>query len=467
MDPANPTSPAEPVTDAEFARLMAACPQASAARELCVGVSGGADSMALCLLADAWARARGVRLAALTVDHGLRPEAAGEARRVAAWLAARRVRHEILRAGGPRPSAGLQRAARERRLALLDGSRRDRGAARVLLAHAAEDQAETCLMRAMADSGPDGLAAMAAEARVGGVPLSRPLLPVPRSRLAATCRTRGQDWIEDPSNFDPAFARARLRALAPALEEAGIGTARALRLAAAMGVARRAIDRECARFLDAHGAVSPLGWVRLDGAAFDALPDAFAGPLLSRVLRAVGGAARPARRARVARLRAALREARGPLVRTLGGCVVRRRADGRIDIAREPAAVAGPLDLAPGRATRWDNRFEATWCGPGPARIEAAGAAGLRPFARAGAAAGAPPGLSDAPREALLSLPVPRELDGAVSIPHFVSGGGARRAGSGRRLDIAWCPDQDWIGELAARAGGYGRPAAAASGDFQ
>ena len=68
---------------------------------LAVAVSGGADSMALALLAHAWVRHGGGTMTALTVDHGLRPEAAGEARQVGVWLTDRGIAHETLVWRGP------------------------------------------------------------------------------------------------------------------------------------------------------------------------------------------------------------------------------------------------------------------------------------------------------------------------------------------------------------------------------
>src|SRR5579884_2847111 len=80
---------------------------------LAVATSGGPDSLALALFAEGWARRRGGRVVALIVDHGLRPESAAEARQVGAWLAARGIRHEVLRWEGVKPASGVQEAARE------------------------------------------------------------------------------------------------------------------------------------------------------------------------------------------------------------------------------------------------------------------------------------------------------------------------------------------------------------------
>src|SRR5258708_33572684 len=110
-----------PLQAADFAALIGAFAPFEPASRLAIGVSGGADSLALTLLAQGWAQAQGGAVAALTVDHGLRPEAAAEAAQVGAWLAARGIEHTILAWRGPLPVRGIQAAAREARYHLLEG----------------------------------------------------------------------------------------------------------------------------------------------------------------------------------------------------------------------------------------------------------------------------------------------------------------------------------------------------------
>jgi tRNA(Ile)-lysidine synthase len=444
--------------DDDFNGLMNACPAARAARRVAVGVSGGADSMALCLLVDAWARRRGVAVTALTVDHGLRPEAAAEARQVGRWLAARGIDHAILSITAPRPSAGLQRVARGWRFSALDTWCRDHAATSVLLAHNAEDQAETLWMRVLADSGPDGLRAMTAETRVAGMAIARPLLPIAKSRLIATCHARGQSWIEDPSNRRSDFTRVRLRDLAPALRDTGLDPGTASRFSTSMGAARRVIDRHCADFIKRHGGVSVVGVIWFDGVAFAALPPPFADLLLSRVLQAVGGGALPPRRKRVARLREGLCSGPEASAKTLAGCIIARRKAGRgvapdagrFMVFREPTACADPVLLTAGRRTRWDNRFEVISKTDTPVRIGALGEAGWRWLSRHGPDTNPRTGLARLPHAARLSHPAIHELDGSVSVPHFEDCTGSRRMKPTGSLDIRFCPDSDWIRMLAA-----------------
>src|SRR5882724_6251609 len=128
---------------------------------LVLAVSGGPDSIALMWLMARWRRAlaRGPRLIAVTVDHGLRPEAAREARDVKRLAGALDLPHRTLRWIGPKPERGLPAAARDARYRLLARAAREFGATHVLTAHTRDDQAETLLMRMLRGSGITGLAA--------------------------------------------------------------------------------------------------------------------------------------------------------------------------------------------------------------------------------------------------------------------------------------------------------------------
>src|SRR5207248_7708151 len=104
---------------------------------IAVAVSGGPDSLALAILGQRWAKARGGSVVALSVDHRLRPESRAETRQVARWLRARAILHHILvwKRVGPRPEAGLQAAARTARYGLLADWCRKRGVLHLALAH--------------------------------------------------------------------------------------------------------------------------------------------------------------------------------------------------------------------------------------------------------------------------------------------------------------------------------------------
>lgn len=169
-----------------------------------IAVSGGPDSLALLLLAEA---ACPGKVRAATVDHGLRTEAAAEAEMVAKICAARGIPHSILRPSAP-ITGSMQSAARTARYALLERWREDAGIDWLLTAHHADDQAETLLMRLNRGSGVAGLSAI--RARRGRI--IRPLLGWRRGELADIVAAAGLAPVDDPANRDFRFDRARVRA---------------------------------------------------------------------------------------------------------------------------------------------------------------------------------------------------------------------------------------------------------------
>ncbi len=383
---------AAPLTPTEFAAAMAPFAPFEPAPALAVGVSGGADSMALCLLAAAWAHEHGGRVQAFTVDHRLRADSAAEAAAVAGWLAARGIAHATLvwrepaAAGAVQARAGaVQARARAARHALLDGACAARGLLHLLLAHTLEDQAETVLMRLAKGSGVDGLAGMPAERPSGAGRILRPLLGVPKARLVATCRAAGQPWIEDPSNTGQRFARGRLRAVAPALAAEGLAPARLADTARRLGRARAALEAATAELLAGAAAVYPEGYILLDPAPLTAAPAELRLRAMARCLAVVGGGGHPPRRERLERLCAELAGGGPAAGRTLAGCCILPRGDsvGRLLLCREPAA-AERRPVPPGSAGRtlwWDRRFRVTLPPAAPATalmLAPLGSAGAR-----------------------------------------------------------------------------------------
>lgn len=391
---------------------------------LAVAVSGGADSMALALLADSWARRRGGAVVGLTVDHGLRAGSADEAGRVGAWLATRGIAHHVLAWTGPKPESGIQQAAREARYGLLCLWCRARGVRDLLVAHHRRDQAETFLIRLMRGSGPDGLAAMSAIVERDGVRILRPLLGVDAAALRAFLLASRQEWIEDPSNADPRFARVRARALLGALAWAGVDDAALADLARDFGRRRVAIEAEIAHLAAACCRTDPAGFAVVDRAAWAGADEGVARRLLAAVLGHVGGRGRAPRGDRLRALADSLRRADAPSTATLGGCRVDAGA-GSILICRETRGLPSPAALRPGEPVRWDGRFDLAVEGTSrPLRVAPLGRDG---WARVVAA---DPSLraSRIPYPARLTLPMLLDDDGPLAVP-FV--GYRRESGAG------------------------------------
>ncbi|MFL6843899.1 MAG: tRNA lysidine(34) synthetase TilS [Allosphingosinicella sp.] len=176
-----------------------------------LAVSGGPDSLALLLLAQA---AFPGRVSAATVDHGLRSESGAEAAYVSRICEGLHVPHQTLPATVVETGEGLQAAARKARYDALGRWMEAEGIGLLLTAHHAEDQAETLLMRLNRGSGVGGLAGIRPLAFVPGYSLAlcRPLLGWRRHELAAVVEGAGIEAVHDPSNEDDRFDRVRIRA---------------------------------------------------------------------------------------------------------------------------------------------------------------------------------------------------------------------------------------------------------------
>jgi tRNA(Ile)-lysidine synthase len=200
-----------------------------------VAVSGGPDSLALLLLAEA---AFPGQVEAATVDHRLRPESAGEAAFVGTLCAARAIPHATLT--GPPVAGNVQAGARALRYHLLGDWARRRGLAFVLTAHHRDDQAETLLMRLQRGAGLAGLAGIRPRAGLDGLIVLRPLLGWRRAELAEVVAAAGLAPVEDPGNSDDRYDRARLRKQLAATE--WLDAPALARSAAALGEAEQALD---------------------------------------------------------------------------------------------------------------------------------------------------------------------------------------------------------------------------------
>ncbi len=255
------------------------------AKALLIAVSGGPDSTALLLMAAEWAKRRGkTRIEAATVDHGLRPESADEAKAVAALCARLGIGHRVLQWKGVKPTTRLQERAREARYRLLVDHAKTIGADAVVTAHHADDQAETVLFRLLRGSGVTGLRGMDIMSARDGMTIARPLMALKKPDLIAFANARGAPFIDDPSNADPRFARTRLRALLARLGEEGLDAEALDRLA------RRARETEEAlAHLTAEVEVRLGSEAALDARALFAAPIAIAQRILARRIAEAGG----------------------------------------------------------------------------------------------------------------------------------------------------------------------------------
>lgn len=316
-----------------------------------LALSGGGDSIALLRLAATWARARGRRLLALTVDHGLQADSAAwtafaaEAARAqgATWIG--------LDWRGDKPTTGVTAAARLARHRLIANAARDAGARVVLFAHNADDIAEADWMRAQGSTlgrlrdwtpspvWPEGR----------GLMLARPLLSERRETLRNWLSGQGADWIDDPANEDPRYGRSRARQALQADASAPVAPSRIV----------------------ATPAVQPI---ILDGGVIQ-LDRSVRASTLAAALVCAGGGSRPPRGDRLSAVLDRLRAADN-FVAVLSGARLEATAD-RVIVMREAGEWSrrpiAPLRLEPGQAAVWDGRCLFTAREPGWTVVAARG----------------------------------------------------------------------------------------------
>jgi tRNA(Ile)-lysidine synthase len=367
-----------PVGEAEADALFA---DLAAEPALVLAISGGPDSTALLYLMARWRARRGVpHLLAVSIDHGLRPEARHEAAAVKRLSQELGVEHRSMRWSGPKPVSGIQESARVARYRLLRIAARRAKARCVVTAHTLDDQAETVLFRMARGSGLAGICGMArtvpiddlacgqppdpvdsardrdASSRPIPVVVVRPLLDVPKARLIVTLQEARIVYAEDPSNADPRFARSRLRRLMPALADEGL-TAQCL-----VRLARRVRRSEAAHEAIVGWAATRLGLgtdtrrLTLSSAEWSEFPVEIALRLLGRAISTIGteGPVEFGKlEAMSEALRAALAGGAPRFRRTLAGAMVSLQRN-CIVIDQAPARRSRPQDAERPRKCRPD-----------------------------------------------------------------------------------------------------------------
>ena len=389
-----------------------------------VAVSGGGDSMAMLHLMADWARPKGVKLYAVTVDHRLRRDSANEAALVERVAGDLGVDHATLSWDDWDGHGNLQDAARRARHGLFDAWRGD--VSQVALGHTMDDQAETVLMNLARGSGVEGLSGMAARMMLSDPPrmttppqrfhgwppaaevpsqgyeLIRPLLHIHREELRAWLRGLGATWVEDPSNDDDRFRRVQARKALAALTPFGLGAEELAATAARMARARDALEAHAADAADRLTRIE-AGDLVFDLAGFRALERETQMRLLAAAIVWVANAHY---RPRAIPLEEVLDQALDGVTGSLGGCLVSANASG-FRVSREPAAVL-QLRAPAGETSLWDNRWRISGPAANGHQIGALGEAGLASIRDL------PEGL---PRSTLIASPAIWDGDRLVAAP--------------------------------------------------
>ncbi|KQY11224.1 tRNA lysidine(34) synthetase TilS [Rhizobium sp. Root482] len=337
---------------------------------LLVAISGGSDSKGLMLaFNDAMTKGgfSGFSLAACTVDHGLRAQAADEARSVAALCAERGIPHVTCAWRGEKPKTGIQAAARVARYRLLADAAQEMGATCILAGHTADDQAETIAMR-QSRSLPDapGLAGMAAGVLVDRrVWVLRPFLGLQRSTIRDYLASIGEGWIDDPSNTDSGFERVRIR------QSLGGDAGLTLSQQAAAKARRHSSERMAALLAENAALFSGLAArVTPELAAQTADPDTRRALLCLAAV--IGGRENLPGRETASRLATFL--ASGACDRMTAARVVFDHRRNGLYLYREARGLP-EIAVEPGQRAIWDGRFNLVNSGPEPVIVRPAGEA--------------------------------------------------------------------------------------------
>lgn len=323
---------------------------------LALAVSGGGDSMAMLHLAA------GLSVRVVTVDHGLRPEAAAEAAGVGRVCAALGLRHDILHWHWD-GRGNLQDAARQGRRAVIADWAQGAGVSAVALAHTQDDLAETFVMRLARGAGVDGLAAMSSRWVERDIVWLRPLLDATRAELRGFLRAVGADWVEDPSNDNLRFDRVKTRRALAVLGPLGITPQRLAEVAGHLAEARIVLEGVTDQ-LAAQVLQEVAGAVRIDVAALSAALPELQRRVMLRVIDAISSEPYAPRGQAVQGLLQRVLAGQGG---TLAGCRF-QAVRGQVWAYREARAVADVV-CAPGQV--WDGRWRLT--GPEGHEVRALG----------------------------------------------------------------------------------------------
>lgn len=308
-------------------------------RRIGLAVSGGPDSLALMLLAAEFAKRHTAhqRFVVYSVDHGLRPEAAGEVAYVTEAAGKLGFTARGLRWEGPKPATGIQQAARAARYGLIAEAMATDEAEILLTAHHLVDQAETVLMRLAHGSGVEGLRGMDYLGEIAGLVVVRPLLGVDPADLAALVAASDLTPVADPSNSDTDYERVRWRQMLPQLAALGLDASRLSRFANRMRDADQALAAIAATLATAVDPRTGSGGVAR--AVLLKSPRAIAIRVMANLLNVVSGRQKPHDLAPIEALTDRLRMEPALKRTSLHGCLI--ESDGvTIVVAREPGRQA-------------------------------------------------------------------------------------------------------------------------------
>ncbi len=325
-------------------------------KSIAVAVSGGPDSLLLCLLLNIYCQEKDLSLTALHVNHGLRNNSNQEAKTLEAFLIHWNIPFSILTWEKEHPiTSGLQQKARTARFKLMTNYCHENGISSLFLAHHLDDQIETVLMRLFRGSGLTGLTGISSQTHMNGIKIIRPFLEIEKESFTALLKDINQPFFEDPSNEDPQFLRALWR---KALKKVLTKQTKSffLKSLKKLNSCETAIQHYVSQTFDTFTSIYPLGYAQLENAfAISDTPHEIKVRVLEKLLHMISGDTAPIRRHQTEdALEKLSTNLTSPM--TLGGCLLTPKKD-HILITREIRAISPPFFLSKLRKKLWDQRF--------------------------------------------------------------------------------------------------------------
>lgn len=288
-----------------------------------IAVSGGSDSLALCLLMNQWAENNNKKLVAITIDHELRSESYDEAIKVKKILESLGIKHKIISWSGNKPKSNLQEKARIARYTLLTDYCHQNDIECLVTGHQRNDQAENFIIRAEHGSGVYGLSGIPKVSEFNKKTIIRPLIDFHREELQNFLISKNISWIEDPSNKNERFARVRARNFLNLYPQwidklANISD-------------NLSKTKECIEYMLEHS-MKELVEISYEKALlalddFNQLPQEIRFRMILNILLNIGSKEKPARSERIEGLLEKISKGKEFKASTLGGCLISRKKD--------------------------------------------------------------------------------------------------------------------------------------------
>lgn len=326
---------------------------------IAIGVSGGADSLALMLLVADWSEKQNIspEITIYCVNHGLRKGASAECELVVREAKKLGLEAYVLHWQGEKSKSALQENARNARYRLIGQAMKQNGAQILLTAHHSFDQMETILMRMANGSGMSGMVGMAKLSQIQGVEIYRPLLQISPDDLAKIVKQANITPVFDPSNIDENYERVRWRKILPILFNLGLDASRFEKLSVRLNRADEALNEITNILFDEKVTIDSFAVAKISKKDFLLQSKELQIRLLQKILRKIGSHKKPYALSQIEVLLNKISIGEVLKKQTLHGCVIEEKNKILI-FAREVSKISKNTQmLDAGQEMIWDNRF--------------------------------------------------------------------------------------------------------------